>query len=581
MRINKQFILLFFILMAALFVRVYRLESVPASLFSDELDMGIQARSLLQTGRDYRNTVSPFYVRSYNADRTPLPIWLTEISTALFNQPELQVRMAPAVEGVGIVLLAFGLIRLLTGNTTAGLLAALVFALSPWQIQFSRIGFEAASLGVVFLGGLLAFFKWVEHKQKRWLYLSTFLLASTVYTYRTMSLFAPLTFLALLIIYFKDIWSLKWRHKICLAGLATVVMGSFLYVTTLASNDQMRINQISIFSDKMVSIWVQRNREVDSGDLSNPIIGNRATLFSKVFHNKPLSWYIAFKDNYLEAVSTQFLFVKGDPDLRQSTGKGLILTLDLIPLIIGGVWLINNRKKNFAKWLLIWLVISPIPSALTTDGGGGHHATRLFLLGIPILFTISLGWWQIWKQVRRYRVGKLFFFGLMLIYLLNFGSYYHYYLVHYPLESAKFFGYGYKQSLEVIKAEARNHHYSGLKLTTTMDPPLPYFWFWNNTPARDIQTRGLNFGGEISGIDSIEAVNWKQMMETEKNPSDLILPDVMYLLTIDDLPTEWREGKLPDGIRLIDKIIYPDQQPIFYLITRDEKDNTPTRRNLR
>lgn len=569
------------ILLAALFVRVYNLDRVPVSLFSDELDMGIQARSLLETGKDYKSALSPFYIRSYNADRTPLPIWLTVVSTAVFSQPELQVRMAPAAEGVVIVLLAFLLIRLLTGSTSAGLLTSMVFAFNPWQVQFSRIGFEAASLGMVYLSGLLAFFKWSKSGKIKWLYFSTFLLALTVYTYRTMSMFAPLTFLALLAIYFKDIWVLKWRHKICLIGMVVIVMGSFLYSTTIAASDQLRINQISIFSDQLTPVLIQRNREVDSGDLSNPIIGNKAALSSKIFHNKPYSWYTAFKDNYLEAISTQFLFVKGDPDLRQSTGKGLILTLDLIPLIIGGVWLLNNRKNRYTKWIIVWLIMAPIPSALTTDGGGGHHATRLFLLGIPLLITISLGWWQIWSWLKTRKVGYLFGFGILLAYLVNFGYYYHDYQVHYPLESAKFFGYGYKQSLEAIKTEAGEHKYSTLKLTTTMDPPLPYFWFWNNTPARDIQVNGLNYGGAISGIDSIEAVNWKQLKETEKDSADLIKPNVLYLLTKDDLPSDWRDGKMPIGIRLVKKISYPDQQPVLYLITRDEKDNTLPDRNLR
>jgi len=48
------------------------------------------------------------------------------------------------------------------------------------------------------------------------------------------------------------------------------------------------------------------------------------------------------------------------------------------------------KIKGKEKWLIIsWLLLAPIPSALTKDGG--NHATRLFLMIPPLVILSALG----------------------------------------------------------------------------------------------------------------------------------------------------------------------------------------------
>jgi len=76
MRTIKKWWLVVSVLLLALGIRVYRLDEVPAGLYYDEVDLAYQARSLLETGRDYRGTFSPFYAWSMHDLKTPLPIYL-------------------------------------------------------------------------------------------------------------------------------------------------------------------------------------------------------------------------------------------------------------------------------------------------------------------------------------------------------------------------------------------------------------------------------------------------------------------------------------------------------------------------
>src|SRR5690349_4553506 len=131
------------LILAAFIIRFYKVSEVPNGLYYDELDAGYQARSLIQTGKDYRNTFSPFFVNSFLDPRPPFPIYATVLSTLIFITPELQVRMASVIVGTLNVLLVFLLIYQLWKKFLPAFLIATVLATNPWAIQFSRFNHEA------------------------------------------------------------------------------------------------------------------------------------------------------------------------------------------------------------------------------------------------------------------------------------------------------------------------------------------------------------------------------------------------------------------------------------------------------
>lgn len=200
----KRFYLLsiFLILLVAFILRTYKLSEIPSSLYWDEVDLGYQARSLLETGKDYRGVNSPFFISSFNStNRTPIPVYMTAISTFIFDKPELQVRMAPAMMGALIVGLTMWFVWLLTEKKLAVIVTGLVMAVSPWQLQFGRMGFEANSSGVFFLLFLVCFYSWLKSKRILWFYSFIVVGSLSIYTYRTMSMIAPLSFISLILIY--------------------------------------------------------------------------------------------------------------------------------------------------------------------------------------------------------------------------------------------------------------------------------------------------------------------------------------------------------------------------------------------
>lgn len=554
-------------------MRFFRLDKIPAGLFYDEIDLGYQVRSLLSTGKDYRNTLSPFFFRSMNTDKTPFPIYFSAIPSLLFKSPEYQVRAGAAFAGAIGVFLAMILAYQLSGNRLASLITGLVFTFSPWQIQFSRIAFEAIFMQLVFFASISTFLFWRVFKKPWLFFLSAILLGLNVYTYRTMSLFAPLTVLLLIAVYFKEIIQEGWVKVSIWLFLIGVMVLPFLYATTITSADQPRINQISIFSNPMTPILVQRHREVDSNDYVNPQIGKRPVVTSYFFHNKLVSYITAFGANYYKNFSTEFLFLNGDPNRRQSSDKiGELLFIDFIGLAAGLVLIGKNLKDKKYQLLLALLFLAPIPSDLTIDGAA--HASRLMIMAGPLLIIVGLGYTNIviWLSKRKkYWLGIPLLFSIWLLAII---FYFDQYFVHYPIESSRQFGYGYKEAINKI-LEAKNQ-YKEVRLTSNNDPPMLYFLFWSNTPPKAVQDYGVEFGETtIKGksLDFVKPYDFGDRL-CESKEIEKLDPQTIYLATYGNLPLDLRndKNKAPTGIKLIDVIKYPDNEVAYYLITRETKN---------
>ena len=95
MKRNSLIIFLLIILLAA-GLRIYKLDSIPPGLFGDEVDVGYQAYSLLNTGKDLTGRFLPFYLKSLSEFRTPLYIYSAVPFIGVFGLNEWGVRL-PAV----------------------------------------------------------------------------------------------------------------------------------------------------------------------------------------------------------------------------------------------------------------------------------------------------------------------------------------------------------------------------------------------------------------------------------------------------------------------------------------------------
>ena len=164
MKLNKKISLwLLGIVIIAVVLRLWQLDSVPPSLDWDEASWGYNAYSLLRTGKDEYGKFLPVVTRSLNDYKPALYAYLDVPSIALFGLNDFAVRLPNAIFGILTVLTTYFLVKELFKRRDLALLSSFLLAISPWSIQFSRfahegmVGLEFNLLMILFLlkGGLI------------------------------------------------------------------------------------------------------------------------------------------------------------------------------------------------------------------------------------------------------------------------------------------------------------------------------------------------------------------------------------------------------------------------------------------
>ena len=145
------------ILIWAALVRLYRLADIPNGFSPDEASYGYNGYSFLLTGRDRFGHALPLFSDNFGDLIATSYMWLTAPAIALFGLGEFAVRLPAALIGTATVYALYRLGAVVAGRG-AGLLAALLLAISPWHVQVSRYAERSPLLMLCFCLGL--FFLW-------------------------------------------------------------------------------------------------------------------------------------------------------------------------------------------------------------------------------------------------------------------------------------------------------------------------------------------------------------------------------------------------------------------------------------
>ncbi|MCY3900459.1 MAG: hypothetical protein OXF86_17915 [Caldilineaceae bacterium] len=123
---------------AAAFLRVYRLEEIPAGFHGDEALSGIEGLRILQEG-----WIGP-YTSSALGQLTG-PFYLTALMIRLLDASVFSVRLSMGLFGIATVPAAYFLLRTGFGRWIA-LFGTSALTMSYWHLHFSRLGFGVVPL---------------------------------------------------------------------------------------------------------------------------------------------------------------------------------------------------------------------------------------------------------------------------------------------------------------------------------------------------------------------------------------------------------------------------------------------------
>jgi 4-amino-4-deoxy-L-arabinose transferase-like glycosyltransferase len=529
----KKNIFLILIIVLAFVLRFYKLNTYPA-LNADEAAIGYNAYSLLQTGLDEHGNPWPIHFQSFNDYKPGFYFYMVLPFVKVLGLNVWAVRIPGALCGVLTVLVLYYLVEELfidhespTTNHFFPLAAAALLAISPWHIQFSRGGWEVNVATFFIATGLLFFLKAI--KKPSFLNFAFCILpfVLSLYTYHAARVVVPLLGLSLLVIYRKDI-KVNIKTFVIAAFIGLILLVPLARDLTKGSVSS-RVMGVGLFADSgpLNRINEQRGEHTDF-----------TGIIPKLIHNKAVNYTLAFMENWSQHYWGEFLFLSGDAIQRNAVPEtGQMYIFDLLFLAVGIIAIVRS-KEHKRSWLIviIWLLIAPIPAALTFQSPNALRAQNMV---IPLVIISAYGLVTILEWIKRVSSRKLILTFKFLIFILiswQFARYLHMYYVHmakeYPFSSQ----YGVKELVDYVKGVEGK--YNKIIVTNRYDQPYILFLFYLQYPPQQFQgnhvlTPKNQFG--FSTVDHFDKYYFQAIKYDEVRPDN---PNSLIIGTKDEIPKE-------------------------------------------
>ena len=539
---KKIHIFLISIVILATFLRIYKLDTIPPGLKWDEADAAYNAYTIANWGKDEWGQFLPLVFTSFRDDKHPVHIYLTAPIIKLFGLSDFTARLSSAIVGLLSVCIIFYLARILFKNDLTALFAAIFLAVSPYHLHFSRGLWEINFALFFFMLGLLMFYLGLQ--KKAWLInISLLSFGLSILSYHSSKIVVPPIVLMLIIIYFKDLKKLSLNFY-------TGIFILFLFIVLL------------FIDPGLLGIARIKQTQFSQSDIE------KTQIFQKT-RNSLLGLGEITLHQYLTHFTAQYLFLLGDQSPRNSVKThGEFYKIDAVFIFVGLLYLLKQRNR-VTLVILVWLLLSPIPSSLVN---GAPNATRaVFMMGSLHLIS-ALGASKIVKWFGG-KVQPLTLIVILVLLSLQVYSFLYYYFNIYPKKDTIDWQYGMKQIVEFVKS---HQEYNQVYVTDIRSQPYIFFLFYlktslpeylnavvynrleesksyntvsyfeNSYLTQEGQRKRVNF--YFGGWDSVESIS-------DKN--------VLYVLS----PSQY------DGLRHrssfdVKKIIYyPDGGTAFYLVS--------------
>lgn len=432
-------LIFFSILFVASFLRLFQLGQMPPGISNDEAGYIYNSYSLCKTGKDVSGSFLPLSI-NLDSSLSPVPVYLASPFTCILGVSPFSGRLPFALLGIGAVIIVFLIAKKLFNNDYAALFSSFVIAISPWHLQISRTAYDGGVALFFYILGFYLFLKCLEKNKSLIWCIPAFILA--FYSYHATKIFF-IFFIPLLLIIYSDFFLKRKKELFVFSFFYIFIIFSFLLV--LKTQNVTR-QEMFLWTDPKAEQTVNMER------------GNNLAPDSlkKLFNNKPLYFLRVIRENYLEAFSTNFLFLYGDsPDIYSVHFRGVMYIIEL-PLLIFGILFLLRKEKKIKYFVFISLLIAPLPSAFTID----RNYTIRSIMMLPFLsFIAGCGIYNLiglLKDKKKY-ICYPGIFIFLFIYLFIFTSYIYQYYFRYRVYGAEAWFGSTKEVISFIGKERKLH----------------------------------------------------------------------------------------------------------------------------
>ncbi|HVO69472.1 MAG TPA: glycosyltransferase family 39 protein [Aggregatilineaceae bacterium] len=365
------------------FIRFHALDTYPILFNQDEMELGYDAWSIWQTGRDQHDELLPLFFRSFDDYVSPVAHYVTAPFVGLLGLSEFSTRLPAAVLGVATVFLV-ALLGREWFSPAAGVVAALLMAVEPWPVNYSRIAFPASLVPFFTTAALFTFSRAMSalrgdtgRRRQRiaWLMGCALAFALLTATYPTMKLQAPLLLLICVVAAGPLLWQHRWTTLYWLIFFVICINPYFTQQIFRWNTVQARFDQVALTA---------------TGPGTSPV---SQALVLYLSHFDPR---LVFFDGFGGGLSVR------------PAGIGELTWLEIPLLLIGVIGLIRFKPArrlgfNLPPLLALWCLAFPIADSLTTGHYGLAHEIR-FCSVFPLPELVAgYGALVLWRVLIAYR----------------------------------------------------------------------------------------------------------------------------------------------------------------------------------
>lgn len=414
-------LLLFLIFVLGFASRIYGLTDYPDGVHIDEASYAYNAYSILKTGKDQFGKTLPIFFESESDYKQPVHIYLSTIAVGIFGLNRFGSRFTAFFLSTIAVFLIYKITSIITNSKKTALLSAFILSISPWHFLFSRTATDVMTASTFCLFALLFYLYYVKKSNlKNFLLFFVFSLLS-IFAYRTTTIFVLLFFPIVEIIRTGNFFLKEKKSAVVLiSGLVL-----FIIFLTFLSFQLKRYSSVSFVSNDEIKILNGQNVRED-GIFNRPI---NNLFVTRIFHNKIIDSLIIISRNYISQFDLSFLFIKGDGSLNDLIpGVGNLYSFEVLMLFVFLIYFFKVHSQNkFVFIPLLWILISNVPSSLTTDAVNSSRSFQA-VLGYAVILAIGFSLILDISRVAIYKqLISILFLGL---YAFGFSFMLHQFFIH-------------------------------------------------------------------------------------------------------------------------------------------------------
>lgn len=533
------------IIIVAAILRLIALDQYPAGLNADEASIGYNAYSLLLTGKDEYGTPWPLQFKSFGDYKPGLYFYIVLPFVSFLGLNEWAVRVPSSLFGTATVVLIYFLAKEIFQNRQVALLSAFLLAVSPWHLHFSKGAWET-NVATFFLSlGVLLFIKGLRNPLI--LFWSALSFLASMYTYQSPRLIVPVLLLMLLFLYqknFKGVFQnlvLKMRWRLFFGTLFLLILLIPLFWQFIKGEGGARFAGLAFVSDPGPILRVNELR----GEHSN-LKGVEAILL----HNKLTAYGPNFLGHYLDHFKPDFLFINGDPIIRNKVPEmGQFYLIGSYFLIFGAVALARLKFK-YSKLLIAWILVAPLASSVTFQT---PHALRALNMVIPLTLVAGYGFWIIVNLFKSYwRIVIIGVLGLILIF--EFIRYLESYYIHYPKRYPQAFEYGFKEM--VAKLGSFEPYYNKVVITDRYDQPYILVLFYKKYDPNKFQPQAILSPRDKFHFGTVRSFDKYEFRKI--NPAEIPKSQgTLFVAT---------QEEISENTKILDQVEFPNGKPAFLFV---------------